>query len=121
MNFNTACQFCNDKRRFQVKLQDARRILTVLRKYEFTIPNDFKVSNNELNEARSTPYHSYPHFMCGHCYHVNTHELRQIEDDIFETAFKLKKYIEENKNNKIKLEVQRVLAGFYPVLCHWFI
>lgn len=119
------CEICQDKKKFNLKVHDAQRILYRLKQLSSIIPKDFELSNEDKFKPRSIQYQSYPHFMCGHCPKVNINELHKLEEQILSEAYRLFAFAkqditEENIRGKIKGDCQRLLSGFYPSIANLF-
>lgn len=118
------CHICRDKKTFDSKMQDARRILYRLKELRYLVPRDFELSKEDRFQARRIHYESHLHFMCGHCPKANLHELHRIEEELLIEAYRLYAFAkdteEKNIKGKIKSDCQRLLSGFYPNIATLF-
>lgn len=119
------CEICQDKKKFRIKINDARRILYRLKELSNLLPRDFKLSKEDEFKAKSIQYKSCPHFMCGNCPKVNLNELHRLEEQILLEAYRLFAFAKQDTTDeeirgRIKGNGQRLLSGFYPNIAALF-
>ena len=104
------CIVCNDKRKYERKVQDIRRIVSRLKTManKHSINNDYK--NNELL-SQLRMHNQHIHFSCGHCYKINTMELSNLEHEMDILLVSIANNI--NECNKTYHDVLYLLQGTY--------
>lgn len=123
--FNQHCLYCQDKKRYEIKLMESRRIMMYLRR----IAENTRGTGIELEEKQRIEIEralcgetASVHFMCGHCMAVNTMELNNTITDIKYSVIEIialikhLKKMEDNRANKLKYEVLNALQGHFPIM-----
>jgi hypothetical protein len=112
---------CNDKQKAQIRLLNAKRILTGMRRYENMHIRNRALTEKEKWEMGRLNAFTPLHMTCGHCPYVNKNELRMIEDKIRELAYKLYLYYSENPGHRHEAwKIYRSLCCHYPVLARLY-
>lgn len=117
--------YCNDKKKFDLSLSNAKRIKYRLEELLKFSNINYELTDKDKFEISRIYCKSHHHFMCGHCYKVNEHELWKIEDEIKNLAYKIYKIIQrtdldKNTYNHLKYNAQNLLRGHYPNLASLF-
>lgn len=114
------CQrLCSDKRNFEAKIYNARRINQMLERIIFSKNIKKHLENDE--KINFLYFKSHIHFMCGNCNKINKNELDVLERNILNNCNYIKTYLKNNKNEKgLKYEVLRLLQGHYSKIYKWF-
>ena len=105
------CMVCNDKRKFQTTVHDVERIANVLSRM---VRETRKVTDHKLMRDISADK-KHPHFMCGHCYHVNEMQLRNEEQKVHNYVYAFCEQIRNGQKVNV-YDALRVLQGHYPIL-----
>lgn len=105
------CLICNDVRHYETTVNDVKNIIRRLERYKTknTIPKDKEYYRliQDLNFDKK-----HPHFMCGHCFKVNTNTLRIAEDNLNQLLTELTLSLTEKDN--VYHEILQSLRGYYP-------
>ena len=125
MNPLMNCMICQDKRRFQMVLNDAERILMYITRYDSFIPSDFTLTPEEEDHKRRIYYYNSVHMMCGYCHEVNPHQLRHLEDQIMDKSYICYALIkrgdlETHDKEHLTQAFRELLRGFYPNIAQLF-
>ena len=124
------CNVCSDLRRFNVVLNDARRIRANLERLVPHTAVDTSLTLGGRLKAQLTESKG-AHFMCGYCMKANTNELFRENEEITDLVLKFLAFAKTNysadpeKCEKIFHEILRNLRGNYPKIAYnleqyWF-
>lgn len=119
MNHLNHCLVCHDPNHFDMKVREAKRIS---RNIEVILSKYGDAYSLEMYEKDGMRHnfdfdHQHQHFMCGHCYKVNTMSLRNAEDDIVDNLLKFVMLVKTDKEKVSDSDyhsILRNLAGHYP-------
>ena len=112
------CMICNDKRKFQSEVYQAKNIvhrLTILAKNN--TPSEFNNMEKQLL-FQLKAFGRHPHFMCGTCSRVNMMDLKNLEDKIDILLVMLTEDIDINGQKYH--DILRLLRGAYSGKCKTF-
>ena len=106
------CQICEDYRKYQVTLNNLKRIISSLKWLK--ISNNVKKDNQYYKILNSFKLgQNHIHFLCGTCMKANTNELNLLENELNDILTTI--VLDDNLNDVTIHKVLLNLRGYYPL------